>query len=273
MKKILSLALALVLSLAVSSMAFAATENVDYFQYEGETYYMQQKDGNPAADLQPGEELTIPLSDNASFVPGIYRITVASCGNRELITIKLNGEEIGTINREGTGFGMDQMTNDVLDLDVELTPDDSISIYGQEGEYYGWVDYVRFYYNKDVFVSVIASQGAIKSENAFGIKLAANSSKAAIDKIPAEIASVAKSGTGSALVITFTEEIKKDSVSKYTFTVDGNTVTGISWDTDGTVLTLQLEKDPGSKVTVRQVLNIEDSKGNVSKDLKVEADI
>ena len=144
MKKILSLALALVLSLAVSSMAFAATENVDYFQYEGETYYMQQKDGNPAADLQPGEELTIPLSDNASFVPGIYRITVASCGNRELITIKLNGEEIGTINREGTGFGMDQMTNDVLDLDVELTPDDSISIYGQEGEYYGWVDYVRF---------------------------------------------------------------------------------------------------------------------------------
>ena len=45
MKKILSLALALVLSLAVSSMP-AATENVDYFQYEGETY-MQQKDGNP----------------------------------------------------------------------------------------------------------------------------------------------------------------------------------------------------------------------------------
>ena len=39
---------------------------------------------------------------------------------------------------------MDQMTNDVIDLDVELTPDDSISIYGQEGEYYGWVDYVRF---------------------------------------------------------------------------------------------------------------------------------
>mgnify|MGYP000380044823 CR=1 FL=1 len=130
------------------------------------------------------------------------------------------------------------------------------------------------YKNKDVYVSVIASESAIKSENAFGIKLEAGSNQAAIDKIPAEIASVAKSGT-KALVITFTEEIKKDTVSKYTFTVDGNTVTGISWDTDGTVLsdkvlTLQLEKELGSKVTVRQVLNIEDSKGNVSKDLKVE---
>ena len=128
-------------------------------------------------------------------------------------------------------------------------------------EGYGWV-VVRFDTNKDVVVSVIASQGAIKSENAFGIKLAANSTKAAIDKIPAEIASVAKSGTGSALVITFTEEIKKDTVSKYTFTVDGNTVTRIFWDidgdTDGEVLTLQLEKELGSKVTVRQVLNIED---------------
>ena len=159
MKKILSLALALVLSLAVSSMAFAATENVDYFQYEGETYYMQQKDGNPAADLQPGEELTIPLSDNASFVPGIYRITVVSCGNRELMTIKLNGEEIGTINRKGTGFGMDQMTNDVLDLDVELTPDDSISIYGQEGSYWGWVDYVRFDKVADIATTEVPKTG------------------------------------------------------------------------------------------------------------------
>ena len=43
--------------------------NVDYFQYEGETYYTKQKD-NPAADLQPGEELTIKQY-NASFVPGI----------------------------------------------------------------------------------------------------------------------------------------------------------------------------------------------------------
>jgi len=125
------------------------------------------------------------------------------------------------------------------------------------------------YNNAAVVVSVIASEGAIKSENAFGIKLAAGSSKAADDKIPAEIASVVKNGT-KALDITFTEEINKDTVSKYTFTVDGNTVTGISWDTDGKVLTLYLEKELGSKVTVRQVLNIEDLKGNVSKDLKVE---
>lgn len=172
MKKILSLALALVLSLAVSSMAFAATENVDYFQYEGETYYMQQKDGNPAADLQPGEELTIPLSDNASFVPGIYRITVVSCGNRELMTIKLNGEEIGTINRKGTGFGMDQMTNDVLDLDVELTPDDSISIYGQEGSYWGWVDYVRFDKVADLAVESTATK-APKTGESFPVFTAA----------------------------------------------------------------------------------------------------
>jgi len=129
------------------------------------------------------------------------------------------------------------------------------------------------YKNKDVFVSVIASESAIKSENAFGIKLKANSSEKAVDKIPAEIADVAKGSSNKELRITFTEAINKDTVSKYTFTVDGNTVTGISWDTDGKVLTLSLEKEPGSKVTVRQVLNIEDSKGNVSKDLKVEADI
>lgn len=164
MKKILSIVLTLVLSLTVSSIALAATENVDYFKYEGEAYYMQQKDGNPAADLQPGEELTIPLSDNSSFVPGIYRITVRSCGNREVMTIKLNGEEIGTINRKGTGFGMDQMTDDVLDMDIELTPDDSISIYGQEGEYWGWVDYVRFDKVGDIAASENTTVGATTTE-------------------------------------------------------------------------------------------------------------
>lgn len=143
MKRIVTVILSLVMAFSLTSVAFAeGTENSDYFIYQGENYYTPQKD-NPAADLQPGEQIDITLSDNAAFSEGTYKLTVVSCGNREDVIIKVNGAEVGTISRKGTGFGMDQMTNDVLDAQLELSPSDTLSIVGVTGEIWGWVDYIQ----------------------------------------------------------------------------------------------------------------------------------
>lgn len=128
--------------------------------------------------------------------------------------------------------------------------------------------------NAGANLEVVTTTSGIGSANAFGIKVATGQSvtQGAIDdKIPAEIASVTKVNDYE-LNITFTELIKHDTLSKYTFTVDGNTVTAARVvDVDGvTTITLTLKDKLGAKVTVKQVLDIEDEGGNVSKDLKVE---
>lgn len=50
----------------------------DKLIYQGEAYYKAQID-NPAADLQPGEQILIPVSDHRQFSEGVYRIMVRSC--------------------------------------------------------------------------------------------------------------------------------------------------------------------------------------------------
>ncbi len=113
------------------------------FRYEGETYYAKTPDvTGEAADLQPGETMTIPLSDNGDFVAGTYTLSVYSCGNREQFDVLVNGESVGTITRTGTNFGMDQMTLDVLDVPLTLKPEDTISLVAPAGSYWGWVDFV-----------------------------------------------------------------------------------------------------------------------------------
>jgi len=142
MKKVVTVILSLVLVFSFTMVASAEEiENVDSFVYQGEDYYKAQTD-NPAADLQPGEQIDIKLSDNSSFTAGVYNLTVVSCGNRETIIVKSNDTEVGTISRVGTGFGMDQMTNDVMEKQIELTPSDILSTASEAGEYYGWVDYI-----------------------------------------------------------------------------------------------------------------------------------
>ena len=109
--------------------------------YQGEGYYKAQAD-NPAADLQPGEQILIPVSDHSQFSQGLYRLTVRSCGNREIFRVKVNGWTVGNITRKETNYGMDSMTEDSLGCMVSLKPGDVLIIEGQTGGKYGWVDYV-----------------------------------------------------------------------------------------------------------------------------------
>lgn len=109
--------------------------------YQGEAYYRAQND-NPAADLQPGEQILIPVSDHGKFAEGSYRLTVRSCGNREFFRIKVNGWLVGTVTRKETGYGMGEMTDDTMETPVDLKPGDMLAIEGQTGGKYGWVDSV-----------------------------------------------------------------------------------------------------------------------------------
>lgn len=107
--------------------------------YQGEAYYKAQND-SPTADLQPGEQILIPVSDNGRFREGTYRVTVRSCGNREFFRVKVNGWTAGNITRKETGYGMNEMTEDTLGTPIELRPGDILAIEGQTGGKYGWVD-------------------------------------------------------------------------------------------------------------------------------------
>lgn len=109
--------------------------------YQGEAYYQPQKD-NPAADLQPGEQILIPVSDNHGFTDGQYCIRIRSCGNREFFNIKVNGEKAGSISRKGTDYGIDQMTDDAMGTLLNLKGGDILSVEGEAGGKYGWVDYI-----------------------------------------------------------------------------------------------------------------------------------
>ncbi|HIT65335.1 MAG TPA: hypothetical protein IAC37_13010 [Candidatus Ventrimonas merdavium] len=109
--------------------------------YQGEAYYTSQSD-NPAADLQPGEQILIPVSDHRGFVDGDYRLTIRSCGNREAFVVKVNGIRVGSISRRETNYGMDAMTDDSMGGAISLKAGDILAIEGQTGGKYGWVDYV-----------------------------------------------------------------------------------------------------------------------------------
>ncbi|MBT9775254.1 hypothetical protein GPL15_01865 [Clostridium sp. MCC353] len=113
--------------------------------YEGEAYY-KAVEGAAAADLQPGEQINIPLSHNSDLKSGKYRLLVRSNGNRQMLRIKVNGEEAGTISRFGTDFNMYSMTDDFMVSPLDLKPSDLLTIEGESGPNYGWVDYVALEY-------------------------------------------------------------------------------------------------------------------------------
>lgn len=139
------------------------------FRYEGEAYYTKTPDVcSEAADLQPGETLSIPLKDNGDFVAGTYTLSVYSCGNRERFTVLVNGETVGEITRTGTNFGMDQMTLDVLAVPLTLEPEDTVSLVAQSGAYWGWVDFVSLQGEvKPEGDPVTASDGALQYQAEF----------------------------------------------------------------------------------------------------------
>jgi hypothetical protein len=113
--------------------------------YEGEAYYKAQSD-SLTADLQPGAQMNIKLSDNRDFRAGNYRLTIRSNGNRQKFVIKVNYRQAGSVLRAETSFGMANMTEDTMVETLLLAPSDILTVEGESGESYGWVDYVELTY-------------------------------------------------------------------------------------------------------------------------------
>lgn len=117
------------------------TEGSHYY-YEGEGYYKAQFD-SLTGDLQPGAQMQISLSDNKDFHAGKYTLTVRSNGNRQKLIVKVNNRIVGYVYRAETSFDMSSMTEDVMVDAISLSPSDTLTIEGETGGYYGWVDYVK----------------------------------------------------------------------------------------------------------------------------------
>lgn len=109
--------------------------------YEGEGYYKAQGD-TLTADLQPGAQMNIPLSDNPQFRAGNYTLSIRSNGNRQKFIVKVNHRQVGNALRAETSFDISQMNDAVMTTALTLSPSDILTIEGESGNYYGWVDYV-----------------------------------------------------------------------------------------------------------------------------------
>jgi len=111
--------------------------------YQTEYFYHGSIVEEVAADLQPGERIEIPLDANQGFQGGEYILSLRSCGNRESYDILLNGEAVGALHRTSTGFGQDQMTDDRLEIKLDLKPGDKITLAAPNDGTYGWVDSLK----------------------------------------------------------------------------------------------------------------------------------
>ncbi len=119
-----------------------ATETGDgFYIYQTEYFYDGTIKENIAVDMQPGEKISLRLNANANFVEGEYRLAIYSCGNRESFEVLVNGERAGSITRETTGYGQDQMTYGKLETALNLKSEDVITICAP-AEGYGWVDFI-----------------------------------------------------------------------------------------------------------------------------------
>ena len=111
------------------------------YRYDGEDFY-QASLYSPAADLQPGTSIVIPVSNDPDFVEGRYRLSVLSNGTREEFTVQLNGLPVGVIRRKATDYSDIDYSQDYLDMVLALQPGDVLTLTGQEGDFFGWVNYI-----------------------------------------------------------------------------------------------------------------------------------
>lgn len=106
--------------------------------YEAENYYTADANGQPVANLNPGNSISINLPDNMRT--GQYYIMVSSCGNRNTYNVKVDGNVLTTISRSGTGFDMNQMNAAYSANTVSLYPGASLQIEAPNDGTYCWVD-------------------------------------------------------------------------------------------------------------------------------------
>lgn len=111
------------------------------YRYDGEDFY-QASLYSPAADLQPGTSITVPVSNDPDFAEGVYRLSILSNGTREQFSVLVNGKPVGVIGRKATDYSDTDYSQDYLDAPLALKPEDILTITGQEGDFYGWVNYI-----------------------------------------------------------------------------------------------------------------------------------
>ncbi len=111
------------------------------YRYDGEDFY-QASLYSPAADLQPETSITFPVSNDPDFTEGVYRLSVLSNGTREQFTVFLNGQPVGIIRRKATDYSDIDYSQDYLEALLNLKPGDILTITGQAGDFYGWVNYI-----------------------------------------------------------------------------------------------------------------------------------
>ncbi len=116
-------------------------EQKEEYRYEGEDFY-QASLYSPAADLQPTESIVIPVNNDPDFAGGYYRLSIMSNGTRERFLIRLNDVPVGTISRKATGYGDIDYSQDYLDVPLAIQPGDVLTVTGQDGDFFGWVNYV-----------------------------------------------------------------------------------------------------------------------------------
>lgn len=113
-----------------------------YYIFQAEYFSNLLVGDNTAANLISGEVLEIPLSRCEGFEDGYYFITVVSCGNRETIYLRINGESIGSITRLGTNLNLEGMTEKKFGQKKQLTSEDVLSLVAPGDGTTGWIDYV-----------------------------------------------------------------------------------------------------------------------------------
>lgn len=111
------------------------------FRYDGEDYYPASL-YSPAADLQAGESIHFVLSDDPDFTAGRYRLSVLSNGTREQFIVSVNGAPVGEIRKERADYSDIDYSQDYLEGALTLAPGDILTITGQDGDHFGWVNYI-----------------------------------------------------------------------------------------------------------------------------------
>lgn len=82
------------------------------------------------------------LSDDPDFTAGRYRLSVLSNGTREQFIVSVNGAPVGEIRKERADYSDIDYSQDYLEGALTLAPGDILTITGQDGDHFGWVNYI-----------------------------------------------------------------------------------------------------------------------------------
>lgn len=108
------------------------------YGYRAMDYYAKKQADTDTADLQPGDKIEIPLAD-AALEAGYYYVSATSCGERTKMSVEVNGETVGWIQRNKNTYGESALVRDTMPLPILLKPGDKIAVCAPRDDGWGWV--------------------------------------------------------------------------------------------------------------------------------------